>query len=308
MCDYGRYRYEWVNRGAAPFPYGVPARTDVPAHDTDAPVLPAAAGPEGPGSAGTRLEEPMMRRDGSLAPVGWQEAIVALVDRLRAVKGGIRVVGSPFHANEDNGLLRRLQEVLGGGDAVYRSPRAPDEDVLPAFPKLTRRRDLAANGRGLEALGFERVGDDDGAGGIEAGGGALLVLGDALADLPVEFTKGAELVVYLGTTASPALMDADFILPITSFAEQEGTFTNFEGRVQRFWPALNPPPMARPAWQVLGVILAGLEDGAAPATAGDAFLRLAELFDAFGGLSYPSLGTRGALINEPVRLRAGEEA
>jgi NADH-quinone oxidoreductase subunit G len=22
MCDYGRYRYEWVNRGAAPFPYG----------------------------------------------------------------------------------------------------------------------------------------------------------------------------------------------------------------------------------------------------------------------------------------------
>jgi NADH-quinone oxidoreductase subunit G len=180
--------------------------------------------------------------------------------------------------------------------------------VLPAFPKLTRRRELAANGRGLEALGFQRVGDDDGAGGIEAAGGALLVLGDALADLPVEFTKSAELVVYLGTIASPSLMGADFILPITSFAEQEGTFTNFEGRVQRFWPALNPPPMARPAWQVLGVILAGLEDGAAPATAGDAFLRMAELFDAFGGLSYPSLGTRGALINEPVRLRAGEEA
>jgi NADH-quinone oxidoreductase subunit G len=308
MCDYGRYRYEWVNRGTAPFPYGTPARTDVPAHDTDAPVLPAAAGPEGPGSAGTRMEEPMMRRDGSLAPVGWQEAVVALVDRLRGAKGGVRIVGSPFHANEDNGLLRRLQEVLGGGDAVYRSPRAPDEDVLPAFPKLTRRRDLAANGQGLDALGFQRVGDDDGAGGIEAGGGALIVLGDALADLPVELTENAELVVYLGTITSPALIGADFLLPITSFAEQEGTFTNFEGRIQRFWPALNPPPMARPAWQVLGVILAGLEDGAAPATAGDAFLRIAELFDAFGGLSYPSLGTRGALINEPVRLRAGEEA
>jgi NADH-quinone oxidoreductase subunit G len=24
MCDYGRYRYEWMNRGAAPYPYGMP--------------------------------------------------------------------------------------------------------------------------------------------------------------------------------------------------------------------------------------------------------------------------------------------
>ena len=151
------------------------------------------------------------------------------------------------------------------------------------------------------------MGDDDGTGGVGEPSGALVVLGDALADLPEGFGSGAELVVYLGTVESPALTGADFVLPITSFAEQEGTFTNFEGRVQRFWPALNPPPMARPAWQVLGVTLAGLDDGAAPATAGDAFLRVAELNDAFGGLSYPGIGTRGALLSEPAKLAAGEE-
>jgi NADH-quinone oxidoreductase subunit G len=306
MCDYGRYRYEWVNRGAAPFPYGNPPRTDVPEHDTDAPVLPAAGGPAGPGSTGTRLESPMVRQGGVAMPVGWQDAIRALVERLKTVEGGARVVGSPYHGTEDNGLLRRLQEVLGGGEAVYRSPRATDEVALPGFPKLARRRELAPNGRGLETVGFRRVGDDEGAGGVEAGD-VLFVLGDALADLPVDFAKDASLVVYLGTVESPTLVTADFLLPITSFAEQEGTFVNFEGRVQRFWPALTPPPMARPAWQVLGVVLAGLDDGAAPATAGDAFVRLTELHDAFEGLSYPRLGTHGAVINEPVRLAAGEE-
>jgi NADH dehydrogenase/NADH:ubiquinone oxidoreductase subunit G len=71
---------------------------------------------------------------------------------------------------------------------------------------------------------------------------AVIVLGDPLGDLPADFAADADLVVYLGTVASPALAHADFLLPLTSFAEQEGTFTNFEGRVQRFWPALNPAP------------------------------------------------------------------
>jgi hypothetical protein len=53
------------------------------------------------------------------------------------------------------------------------------------------------------------------------------------------------------------------------------------------------------------VILAGLEGTAAPANAGSAFLRIAELYDEFGGLSYETIGARGALLNEPVRLAAG---
>ena len=280
MCDYGRYRYEWMNRGAVTL---------------------------GGGSAGSRLETPMMKRNGALESVTWKEAVTALVERLKDVSG-LTAVGSPYLGNEGHGLLRRLQEVVGDGDAVYRSPRAEDEVTLPGFEKLTRRRDLSANARGLETLGFQRVGDDDGTGGLSSPTGALVVMGDPLVDQPEGFASGAELVIYLGTVESPAVADADFVLPITSHAEQEGTFTNFEGRVQRFWPALNPPPMARPAWQVLGVVLAGLDDGAAPATAGDAFLRVAELNDAFSGLSYPQIGTRGALLNEPVRLAAGEEA
>jgi NADH-quinone oxidoreductase subunit G len=306
MCDYGRYRYEWINHGAAPFPYGAPARRSSGDDEGPLAALPPAALPAERLLDGVRLEAPMVRRDGVPVPVTWQEAVLALVERLRGLSSGLLVIGSPYHANEDNGLLRRVQEVVGGGEAVYRAARVEDEVALPGFPELARRRDLAANVRGLEVLGFRRVGDDSGAGGPERSARAVIVLGDPLADATADFAPEAELVAYLGTVTSQALARADFLLPLTSFAEQEGTFTNVQGRVQRFWPALNPPPLARPAWQVLGVVLAGLEDSAAPATAGDAFLRLAELYQAFGGLSYPVLGTGGALLNEPA-MAAGED-
>jgi NADH-quinone oxidoreductase subunit G len=270
MCDYGRYRYEWMNRGG-------------------------------------RIDAPLMRSEAArLAQVGWQDAVLALVARIGERSGGtVRLIGSPFLSNEDNGLLARLGEVLGGAEALFRSERAEDEEVCPGFPKLARRRDLAANVRGLEALGFRRVGGDDGAGGLEGGADVLIVMGDALADVPETFGEDAELFVVLGHTLAPAARNAHFVLPITTFAEQEGTFTNFEGRVQRFWPGLQGPPLARPAWQVLGVLLAGLKDGQAPADAASAFLRVGGLYDAFAGMSYDTIGARGALMNDTVRLGAG---
>lgn len=295
LCDYGRYRYEWMNRGAAE-------------------TGPEAVGEPGMGAPGVdrpmRLEEPLVRgEDGALTRATWQQAIIALVDRLDALRGSapLRIVASPMHGNEDAGLAARLAQALGSGETLYRSARAETEVPCPGFPRLARRRELAANGRGLEALGYRRVGDDAGEGGLAGAGAAdavLVVLGDALADQPPSFGGDATLFVYLGTVLSPAARNADFALPITTFAEQEGTFTNHEGRVQRFWPGLRPPALARPAWQVLGVILAGLDETPAPATAADAFLRLGQLYDAFGGLSYEALGTRGALLNEPVRLGA----
>src|SRR5690606_10849584 len=162
---------------------------------------------------------------------------------------------------------------------------------------LARRRDLAANVRGLEALGFDRVGDDTAAGGLPAAAGRIIiVMGDELADAPADYGADAALFVVLGQRAEGAARNAHFVLPVSSFAEEEGTVTGFAGRVQRFWPALQPPPLARPAWQVLGVLLAGLDDGTAPASAGSAFLRLGDTCDAFRGLSYETVGPRGALL------------
>ncbi len=43
---------------------------------------------------------------------------------------------------------------------------------------------------------------------------------------------------------------ADFVLPATSWAEKNGTFTNTERRVQRVRKAADPPGEARADWEI----------------------------------------------------------
>jgi NADH-quinone oxidoreductase subunit G len=268
MCDHGRLSYEWINRGE-------------------------------------RMEAPLVRDAGGVKAMGWKEALTRLVARLGDVEGTVKAVASAFASNEDLAALKALVESLGGGDVVYRMPRAEDEVVLKGFPTLARRRDLAPNGRGADLLGLRRVGGDDGTGGLEdvsAHAGVVIVMGDGLADQGQNFASGAALRVYLGTHSGPAAAAADFVLPITTFAEQEGTFTNHEGRVQRFWPALRAPGLARPAWLVLGALVAEGTGSETPRRAAEAFARLVAAHDAFSGLSYDDIGTRGAVVNDAVPL------
>ena len=270
MCDHGRARYEWINHGG-------------------------------------RIEAPLVRDgSGGSRAVGWKDALRGLVDRLQAVKGKpVRAVASADASNEDLGALTALVQELGGGEIVYRSPRAEDEVVLKGFPSLARRRDLAPNTTGAELLGMERVGSDDATGGLDAVAahdGIVLVLGDPLEDQDATFGSKATLYVYLGHRTSAATSAAHFVLPTTTFAEQEGTFTNLQGRVQRFWPGLRGPGMARPAWLVVSAVGVELSGGRVPSSAADAFAGLASMVPAFAGLDYEVLGTRGAIVNEPVSL------
>jgi NADH-quinone oxidoreductase subunit G len=271
MCDYGRANYEWINRG-------------------------------------DRIEVPLIRQGGTTRAVGWGEALAALIERLNALEStAVKAVASPFASNEDLAALAALLE-LGGGEAVYRMARAPDEVPLKGFPTLVRRRDLAPNGRGAEILGMTRVGNDAGTGGlgeVASASGLVIVLGDDLDDQPETFGGSAELYVYVGHHGTPAASRAHFVLPITTFAEQEGTFTNVQGRVQRFWPALEAPGVARPAWLVLGHVLAAMSGTAPVTTADQAFETLAGKRAEFGGISYLQIGTGGALLNEPAGLIGG---
>ena len=268
MCDHGRENYEWINQG-------------------------------------TRIEAPLVRDpDGGSKAVGWKEALGALLEQANGA-GAVKAVASPLASNEDLGALKALVEALGGGETVYRSARVEEEIVLKGFPSLARRKDLAANTTGAELMGLERAGVDDATGGLaDVAGhdGVLVVLGDALEDQPADFGKNAALYVFLGSHESEASANASFVLPVTTFAEQEGTFTNVAGRVQRFWPGLQAPGMARPPWLILGALVAELTEADLPRTAADAFAALASAVPAFSGLTYDDIGTRGALVNEPVQL------
>jgi NADH-quinone oxidoreductase subunit G len=273
MCDHGRHDYEWMNE-------------------------------EG------RIEAPWVRgADGASLATGWKDALSALLHHAAGVGSrSVRAVASARASNEDLGALAALVGALGGGEAVFRSKRAPDEIVLKGFPKLARRRDLAPNVRGAELLGLRRVGEDDASGGLEGvrdHEGIVIVLGDALADQDESFGRKAALYVYVGTHAPAASRAAHFVLPVTTHAEQEGTFTSHAGRVQRFWPALRPPGMARPAWLVLGALDAELTAERAPRSAAEAFSALSDAVPAFSGLSYDALAGQGTSARGAVPSGAG---
>ena len=258
MCDFGRLNYQWINQTG-------------------------------------RIEAPLVREGDKLVPMSWSDTLVRLVDAARVASGPVRSVVSPFASNEDLGAVRRLADALGGGSGVFRVELG-EEVVLPGFPRLALREDRAANVRGAELLGFTRAGDEGGAGGLEsvsAHDGVVIVLGDNLADAPVDFGDRSKLYIYIGQVMGDAARKADFVLPSTNFAEMEGSFTNLNNRVQRFWPALQVPGMARPAWQIIGVLLSGLRDVAAPGRPGDAFAALGEISAEFAALRFEDLGGEG---------------
>jgi NADH-quinone oxidoreductase subunit G len=240
-----------------------------------------------------RVEQPMVNANGGLMPASWEVALSTAATVLRGRKAF--VLASPFLSNEALFLLSKLIEKTGGRGAfrVETGPEAP----LAGVEDLALRAERAANVRGAELLGFDKF--DDPLRGLGADD-VLVVADHDLANVPGDAIGRAKDIVVIGTTIPQPLGNAKVVLPITNFAEEEGTFTNLRGRVQRFLQARAAPGLARPSYFVLGDLLAALGEGKGYYLASEAFAALAESRDEFGGLSYDKLGMRGALVRDRV--------
>jgi NADH-quinone oxidoreductase subunit G len=236
------------------------------------------------------------RRDRITAPAvagataDWETAIPAAIDTLAGRK--LYVLASPRLPNEALFLLQRLMKRLSGTGwfTVPTGPEAP----LPGVPDLALRADRAPNGRGAELFGFQRV--DDAATRLASlgDGDALLVVDEELADATV--STGAGAIVVIGTTLPAWASKAAAVLPTTNMAEEEGTYTNLRGRVQRYLQAKAAPGAARPTFAVLSDLLIAEGEKAEYWLASDVFAAIAGVHPAFAGLSYDSLGLRGLAV------------
>jgi predicted molibdopterin-dependent oxidoreductase YjgC len=116
-------------------------------------------------------------------------------------------------------------------------------------------------------------------------------------------------VLVVGAAVPAWAAEAEVVLPTANMAEEEGTFTNLRGRVQRFTQAKSPPGLARASWSVYGDLLAAMGDGAGYWSAGEVFDALAAAHPRFAGLSYDTLGLRGApLADSGAESGAAEPA
>ena len=237
-----------------------------------------------------RLEAPLVRQGERFVAHDWDAAL----QRAAALLNGRRtfVLASPMLSNESLYTLRRLVEKTGGsgGFRVERGPEAP----LPGVTDLALRAERAANVHGAEALGFAKSATPL----DRLGAGDVLVIADVGgAPLPVDAAalSRAGAVIVLGTTLPDIARVAAVVLPVTNVAEEEGTFTNLRGRVQRYMQAKAAPGMARPVWWAVGDLLAAIGERAEYYLAAEVFDELATRVPAFSGMSYETLGLRGAL-------------
>jgi predicted molibdopterin-dependent oxidoreductase YjgC len=107
----------------------------------------------------------------------------------------------------------------------------------------------------------------------------------------------ASTVVTIGTVLTPALSARSaVVLPITNTLEEEGTFTNLRGRVQRFLQAKTGPGLARPSWYVLADLLTAVGGDGRFFLPQEVFAALSATQASFAGLDYEALGLRGLPI------------
>jgi NADH-quinone oxidoreductase subunit G len=248
---------------------------------------------DGPG----RLTAPARRGPGGSVEVGWDDAVAAVAEAVRRhPPEEVAVLASPGMANEDLMALRRLLEARGIRQVAF--------DVPPAAPAegddFLLRADRTPNRRGAELIGL----GGDAAGILAAARGGLLRClwvfhHDLLAGPSSEAAEAlgrVETVIFTGANANATSDRAHWVLPAAVWVEREGTFTNFEGRVQRFRTAVEPLGGTLAEWDLLGRVLGAIGHPTAASRAEHWFRDLARTVGAFADMSYQSVGDTGQMI------------
>lgn len=175
--------------------------------------------------------------DDKMFEVAWEEAVSKAVSVLTGKKGSILFIASPFSSLEDNYTLKKFaKSVFDSTDVVY----IPNVDESFG-DDLLKKSDKTPNSKGLEALGIVPINEEI-IKNVESGKyKAIYVINDDIERLPMltsAFPKFESSVFHLSFKNKFACQNADVIFSESTYAEINGTFMNYQGRIQRVRPAI----------------------------------------------------------------------
>ncbi len=181
--------------------------------------------------------KPEEQEEKNLIHVAWEEAVSKAVSVLNGKKGQILFIASPFSTLEDNYALKKFaNEVFKCEDIVY-IPNIDEgfgDDIL-------RKSDKTPNSKGLESLGISPITDEIYSKVKSGKYKAIYVINEDVtraAELSKLFSKFEHAVFHLSFKDEFAETNADVIFSESTYAEINGTFMNFQGRIQRIRPAV----------------------------------------------------------------------
>jgi NADH-quinone oxidoreductase subunit G len=270
ICDEGRYSY----------------------HSIDAP---------------DRLKVPRVKQESGYRETDWSEAIgeaAKAIRRVLATHGpqGIALLISPKMSNEELFRARTLfRDQLHIENIAY---QVPDKTQVYSDDFLITA-DKNPNSRGAGLFYGAGLGCEDLLQACEAGRIRFLYV------FQHDLTRGHELarvrealgkvgcVVFQGSWDQATAGLAHIQFPAAAYAEKEGTFTNVQGRVQRFQAAIPPMAQSLPDIEILARLAAELQIPFPAGSVKAIFDEIGKYVEAFEGMTWQSVGKTGQLVKQP---------
>jgi len=257
ICDEGRFGYEFIDRNRIEFPY-------------------------------------LRVTGGELEVSDWEKVVQEVSTALKTTlekfgSESIGVIASPQLSNEELYLIQKVfGEQMGVKQIGYRNPWEKEgfqDDFLI-------RGDKNPNSRGAEELGLtfnvRNILEGAASGKIKV----LYIFQHNFESREAqELLEGADYVIFQGTNWNKTVEFSNLVLPGATHAEKDGTFTNFEGRLQRYQQAFLPLSESKADVEILTGLAQKLGYPLPYLSSEDVFME-------WSGSSYGELEEFGELIEE----------
>ncbi|MCC6759054.1 MAG: molybdopterin-dependent oxidoreductase [Candidatus Omnitrophica bacterium] len=259
MCDTGRYNYHFIDQN--------------------------------------RIVAPQLKND----LISWPQAIDTVVNAVKAVKdpNRIGVIASAQLTNEDLFAVRKLfKDNLKVSNVDFRVPEQPgksDDFLLKADrnPNTAGASAILAPNDGTTQAIIEKAkkGELD----------VLYVFGQDLVKLygketVAQIRKSTKMFVYQGSNINDTCSYAHLNLPSAVYAEKDGTFTNFQNRVQRISPAFMPLGEAKGDWEILSLLSEKIGPAFPYRKSQDVFKAVTEAVAPFAEMTYEKIADQGLVL------------
>lgn len=284
------------------------------------------------GDSELRINEPVIKLDdpddevNDTVETGWDEAISKTVSELKKFNPDeILFVASPYSTLEDNFILKKFANEVIKTDKVFYIPSI-DESFED---DLLRKSDMTPNSHGLKLLGIQPFNNNDIAD-LKSGKYKLIyVLNDDFSRLPEyqEFSKYIDSSIQHLQVKNKFSGKSVVLFPDSTYAEINGTFVNFENRVQRIRPAVATIDKerligefslsrwdkfgapndrwthgkrfnSRPTWKVIVHMAKAFGEDFKFENSEEVFSELANTIPGLEGFDYDSIGKAGVIVGE----------
>ena len=266
MCDDGRLGYHYVNRE-------------------------------------DRLQLPLKKVDGEQTITQWVDALTTIKEKLSEVEADdIVVIGSAQGTNEDNFVLQQFaHDVLNTTQLGLFGQLPGEEHKYPQFtiesdknPNTAGARTILGSANGNVVLENDALWEK-----VSNAKVVYLVSGipdRSLQDAEKAALENVEFLIVQDILPSEVTQLADIVLPGTTFAEKDGTFTNSTGWVQRIRKTIDPPGEAQLDWQITQQLAKQLGGEIDYSFAGEISIAISEQVDGYEEATHQNIGDAGVKL------------